>query len=175
MKLLIVDDEVNTRKGIIGRLPLSEMGITEVCEADDGINGLKAVSAFEPDIILTDVRMPRMDGVEMVYKIREQLPGCQVIFMSGYSDKEYLKSAIELKALNYIEKPINMNELKGALQASISLCEEERNKKKLLKTSLSLISNELALQLISRTPDWLSIAGNINAAHLDIPQEGIFA
>lgn len=174
MKLLIVDDEVNTRKGIIGRLPLSEMGITEVCEADDGINGLKAVSTFEPDIILTDVRMPRMDGVEMVYKVREQLTACQVIFMSGYSDKEYLKSAIELKALNYIEKPINMNELKSALQASISLCDEERNKNKLLKTSLTLIRNELALQLVSRTPDWLAIAGNIKAAQLDIPQEGIF-
>lgn len=130
MKLLIVDDEINTRKGIINRLPLKEMGITEVYDADDGINGLKAVSAFKPDIILTDVRMPRMDGVEMIYKVREQLPSCQVIFMSGYSDKEYLKSAIDLKAVNYIEKPINMNELLDALRTSVSLHEKEINKKK---------------------------------------------
>lgn len=174
MKLLIVDDEINTRKGIIGRLPLSEMGIDEVCEADDGINGLKALSTFNPDIILTDVRMPRMDGVEMAYKIREHLPSCPVIFMSGYSDKEYLKSAIELKALNYIEKPINMDELKNALSASIAFCKEEIAKKKLLKTSLALIRNELALQLVGRTPDWPAIAVNIHASGIDIPQDGLF-
>jgi len=82
LKLLIVDDELNTRKGIIGRLPLIKMGIAEVCEADDGVNGLKAVSSFVPDIVLTDVKMPRMNGVEMVFKIRELFPSCKVIFMS---------------------------------------------------------------------------------------------
>lgn len=174
LKLLIIDDEVNTRRGIIGRLPLKEMGISDVYEADDGINGLKAVSAFNPDIILTDVRMPRMDGVEMVYKIRRQFSTCHVIFMSGYSDKEYLKSAIELKALNYIEKPINMNELKGALRTSISLCKEEKKKKELLKASLTLVRNELALQLINRNLDWESINESIIASRVEMPQDGIF-
>lgn len=175
LKLLIVDDEINTRRGIIGRLPLNEMGFDEICEADDGINGVRAVSSFAPDIILTDVRMPRMNGVEMVYKIRELYPTCIVIFMSGYSDKEYLKSAIDLKAISYIEKPINMNELKSALQASIALYLEETDKKKLLSASLSLIRNELALQLINRTLDASVLAGSIKASGLDVPQDGLFA
>lgn len=174
MKLLIVDDEINTRKGIINRLPLKEMGITEVYDADDGINGLKAVSAFKPDIILTDVRMPRMDGVEMIYKVREQLPSCQVIFMSGYSDKEYLKSAIDLKAVNYIEKPINMNELLDALRTSVSLHEKEINKKKLVETSRILLKNELTLQLISSEPRWNAIERNMQATSIHIPSEGAF-
>ena len=55
--------------------------------------------------------MPRMDGIELAMKIKETLPQCKIIFMSAYSDKEYLKSAINLKALSYIEKPIDPEEI----------------------------------------------------------------
>ena len=56
--------------------------------------------------MLTDVRMPRMNGVQMAERILKELPGTSIIFMSAYSDKEYLKAAIKLKALGYVEKPL---------------------------------------------------------------------
>ena len=67
--------------------------------AKNGYAGLELSRKFKPDIVLTDVRMPCMDGVEMAFAIRRELLDCCIIFMSGYSDKEYLKSAIALKAI----------------------------------------------------------------------------
>lgn len=60
-----------------------------------------------------------MDGVDMSFRIREKLPECSIIFMSGYADKEYLKSAIRLSAVNYIEKPFHPDELNSTLQIAV--------------------------------------------------------
>lgn len=121
MKLLIVDDEVITREGIIQRLPWSDMGIDQIKQADDGINALEIIKTFDPDIILTDVRMPRMNGIDLAFKLKAVCPDYIIIFMSGYSDKEYLLSAIELKAVSYVEKPIRIKELEKAMKNAISL------------------------------------------------------
>lgn len=115
MKLLIVDDEELTREGLIASLDWESLGITQVFQADDGINALNIVRSQKPDIILCDIRMPRMNGIQMVEALEKFLPDTSVIFMSGYSDKEYLKAAIKLKAINYVEKPLNPDEIKEAV------------------------------------------------------------
>ncbi len=121
MKLLIVDDEKITREGLLGSLNLKSIGITQVLQADDGVHGLELALLHRPEIVLTDVRMPRMDGIQMAEQITEQLSGCSIIFMSGYSDKEYLKAAIKLKAINYVEKPIDLKEVTDALIEAVTL------------------------------------------------------
>ena len=103
MKLLIVDDEELTRTGVISSLDWSSLGIDEVIQADDGVHGLETARLYKPEIILCDVRMPRMDGITMLERLEKLLPDSVAIFMSGYSDKEYLKAAIKLKAVNYIQ------------------------------------------------------------------------
>lgn len=119
MKLLIVDDEELTRKGLASALNWSEFGITELFRASDGREGLALALRKKPDIVLCDVRMPKMSGIEMLQKIEAHLPDVAVIFMSGYSDKEYLKAAIELKAVHYIEKPIESKELAAAVKSAV--------------------------------------------------------
>ena len=119
MKLLIVDDEKLTREGILKTLPLEKLGIHQTFLADDGIHGLKIALKEKPDLILTDVRMPRMSGVEMAEEILKVLPNAIILFMSAYSDKEYLKAAIKLKAVSYVDKPLDMNELTEALSEGI--------------------------------------------------------
>lgn len=116
MKLLIVDDEELTRSGLISSIDLNSLGIHEVLQADDGIHGLEAARIHHPEIILCDVRMPRMDGITMLERLEKLLPDSVPIFMSGYSDKEYLKAAIRLKAVNYIEKPLNPAEVTEAIR-----------------------------------------------------------
>ena len=108
MKLLIVDDEELTRTGVISSIDWQSIGIREVLQADDGINGIEVARVHRPDIVLCDVRMPRLDGIAMLEQLEEILPDIVPVFMSGYSDKEYLKAAIKLKAVNYIEKPLNL-------------------------------------------------------------------
>ena len=122
MKLLIVDDEELTRTGVISSIDWDSIGIDEVLQADDGINGLETARACKPDIILCDVRMPRMDGIQMLEQLEGILPDVVPVFMSGYSDKEYLKAAIKLKAVNYIEKPLDPQEIQEAITEARDLC-----------------------------------------------------
>ena len=115
MKLLIVDDEELTRTGVISSIDWQSLGIDEIIQADDGVHGLEMARLHRPEIILCDVRMPRMDGITMLERLEKTLPDMVPIFMSGYSDKEYLKAAIKLKAVNYIEKPLNPSEIQAAV------------------------------------------------------------
>lgn len=122
MKLLIVDDEELTRSGLVGSIDWEKLGITEIRQASDGIYGLEEAKGFLPDIILCDVRMPRMNGITMLEQIEAFLPQVAAIFMSGYSDKEYLKAAIKLKAINYIEKPIDPAEIVETITKAVEQC-----------------------------------------------------
>ncbi len=121
MKILIVDDEELTRTGVISAVDWDALGIHKVFQADDGLKGLELAKKESPDIILSDVRMPRMDGIAMLEQISKFLPNTTFIFMSGYSDKEYLKAAIKLKAVDYIEKPINKIEMEATLKEAVDL------------------------------------------------------
>lgn len=122
MKLLIVDDEELTRNGLVSSIDWEQLGITGIRQASDGVFGLEAARSFAPDIILCDVRMPRMDGIAMLEQIESFLPDVAAIFMSGYSDKEYLKAAIKLKAINYIEKPIDPAEIRETITKAVEQC-----------------------------------------------------
>lgn len=147
MKLLIVDDEELTRNGLAAALDWVSLGITEVLLADDGVNGLSMALTHCPDIILCDVRMPRMDGIAMLEKIKAQLPDICAIFMSGYSDKEYLKAAIQLKAVNYIEKPIQPNEIKAAVLHAVEYCRKLQRQHHAEEAHTNLAATQLAYQL----------------------------
>ncbi|MDO4521570.1 MAG: response regulator [Eubacteriales bacterium] len=118
MKILIVDDEELTRSGLASSIDWKALHIDEVLQADDGINGLEAALRHKPEIVLCDMRMPRMDGVVMMERIHQVLPDTVSIFMSGYSDKEYLMAAIKLRAINYIEKPLQPQEVYDAILAA---------------------------------------------------------
>ena len=81
MKLLIVDDEKLTRDGLMNSIDWKQLGIEAAAQADDGLNGYKLALNFQPDIILSDVRMPRMTGIEMAERIQAQNPDVSIIFM----------------------------------------------------------------------------------------------
>lgn len=155
MKLLLVEDERLTREGIRNDVGWERLGIMEVMEATDGIHALSITEHFRPDIVLTDIRMPRMDGVGLATELRRNYPKCKIIFMSGYADKEYLKAAISLKAVSYVEKPIDIDELRDALESAAILCKEEKRHlereavaKETMEASRALVKQEIALQLI---------------------------
>lgn len=119
-KILIVDDEALTREGIRASIAWEDFRIGTVLEAENGREGLRLARKHLPEIILTDVRMPQMSGVDMAEQVRRFLPNTSIIFMSGYSDKEYLKAAIRYKAVRYVEKPLNLLELEEALREAVA-------------------------------------------------------
>lgn len=131
MKVLLVEDEVLTREGLLMSIPWEELGIREILTAEDGEEGLEKAASQEPDIVMTDVRMPRMDGITMAFEIRKKNKKCRFIFVSGYCDKDYLKSAIHLSAVNYIEKPIEIDEVITALKQAMKQITEQRRQEEI--------------------------------------------
>ena len=118
LKILVVDDEKGTRDVISKLINWNELGIGWVGEAEDGADALQIAKDEKPDILLTDIKMPKMHGIQLVENLREALPNCKIIFLTGYSDKEYLKAAIRYKAVNYVEKPVDLNELTKVLKSA---------------------------------------------------------
>lgn len=152
MKLLIVDDEELTRKGMISAIDWASLNIHQICEADDGMHGLETALLEKPDIILSDIRMPRLTGIEMAERIREALPDTSVIFMSGYSDKEYLKAAIKLKAVSYVEKPIDPIEIEEAVLEAIENNEQLKRAKQSAHLHSLAKAGHLALAMTYTPP-----------------------
>lgn len=161
--LLISDDEFYTRKGIIKELPLERLQINTIIEAEDGLDALEKTENSKPDIVLTDVRMPRMNGIDMAFELRKKYPDCIIIFMSGFSDKEYLRSAIKLQAIHYVDKPIDVEELVSALEEAVQICQERDSSANII---LSAKKNELALNLIHKNQKQSDIDDKIKAAGL---------
>jgi two-component system response regulator YesN len=166
MRLLIVDDEFYTRQGILSDLDFRALGIDDVAEADDGLNALEVARSLKPDIVLADVRMPRMDGVAMSIELRKAYPRCRIVFMSGHADKEYLKGAIEVGALRYIEKPFRTEELREALEDAVRQLREEARLRASASAGDPLLRSEIAAMLIEPHPDDGRLEGALEAAGL---------
>lgn len=131
MKLLVVDDEEYTREGLVEEIARKKYGFSEIMQAQDGKMALKIAKWFRPDVVLTDIRMPRMDGIAFAGDLKKILNDCQLIFMSGYMEMEYLKSAIDLHAISFVEKPIDEKKLDDALSQAIFRIRENHQKKML--------------------------------------------
>lgn len=114
--VLIADDEAMPRTVLQEHIPWKELSVTKVYLATDGEEAVEQARRFRPEIIISDIKMPHLNGLEMAASVREFLPECQFIFLSGYSDKEYLKSAIRLRAANYVEKPLDLEEITSAVR-----------------------------------------------------------
>lgn len=147
MKLLIMEDEVQIREGLSEGLDWEQFGIDEIYTAKNGEVGLELAKRCKLDIILTDIRMPRMDGIQAVKRLRKYLPKCSIIFISAYSEKHYLKEAIRLKAVSFVEKPIDMEELKKVIEEAILEQRENRDQKEQEKKALLYNAQILAGRL----------------------------
>ena len=153
--ILIVEDELEAREGIKKYIPWQQLGIDVVEEAENGLDAISLCEGINPDILLTDVRMPKMDGIQLATYVRERFPNCKIIFLSGFSDKIYLKSAIRLGAINYIEKPVDIEELNSLLSEAVYLLakvnkrrEEELLLQSIVTENLHLILQKLALDAV---------------------------
>ncbi len=129
MRLLIVDDEPYTREGLKEEIDWKKLGIDEILDADDGETARNMLEWFQPDLVITDIRMPNMDGISFAENFKEKCPESQLIFMSGYMEIEYLKKALKLSAVDFIEKPLDMDEVVEAARKALNAIQEKRQEK----------------------------------------------
>lgn len=124
--LLIVDDDYIAIEGIRDLIDWSSLGICIVAEAEDGAEALAKAREVKPDIVLTDVVMPVMDGIKLAEALRNEMPLIKLVMISGHQDVHYLKSAMKLEAVDYILKPFKLEELKEVMQKTVQKLERER-------------------------------------------------
>jgi len=126
---IIVDDEVLIRRGMLKKIRAADFGdrLGFVGEANNGEDALKLIEEVDPDIIITDMRMPEMDGKLLLQTLQQDYPDKKIIVVSGYSDYEYMKEAISAKVVGYLLKPFSREEIREALTKAISLLDTERS------------------------------------------------
>lgn len=120
----MVEDEDIIRKGLMFMMNWVEYGCTVVSEAVNGKDGLEKIAEFHPDIVITDVKMPFLDGIEMLKKSIEEY-GFEAIIISGYSEFDYAKEAVSLGVTEYLLKPLDMALLGNALRKSAARIAEK--------------------------------------------------
>lgn len=116
-KVLIVDDERMIREGLKSSIDWQKLMFSDVYLAKDGIEGQDMILQHEPDLVITDIKMPRMNGIEMMEATRQI--DYEKLILSSYDDFEYAKAAIQFKVVDYLLKPIDEDELNTLLQTIV--------------------------------------------------------
>lgn len=134
MKALIVEDEIPSLRGLKQKLIELDMGIEVVGEAFNGEAALELIPKLNPDVVFTDVRMPIMDGIELIRNIREKYPNIISIIVSGYSDFEYAHEAIKMNVEEYLLKPVDPAALRDILLICLKKLktQTEENQRKII-------------------------------------------
>ena len=118
---MIVDDEKYVRMGIKNDTDWALIGCEVVAEASNGEMALEMAGEFRPDLVISDIKMPKMDGIELAGKLLEKYPDTKVIFLTAYNEFEYARQAVRLGVSDYLLKPFQDGELEGAIQRLLHL------------------------------------------------------
>ncbi len=115
-RVMIVDDEKYVRLGIKANTDWALIGCEVVADAANGREALEMAKETRPDLVISDIKMPKMDGIELATKLSELYPGIKIIFLTAYDDFEYARSAIRIGVSDYLLKPFQDGDLEGAIQ-----------------------------------------------------------
>lgn len=131
IKVFLVEDEMLIREGIKSSIEWEKEGYEFVGEASDGELALPMILKGKPDILITDIRMPFMDGLELSKVVKQELPDVKILILSGYDDFSYAKEAIRIGITEYLLKPVSSAKLLEVLDAVSEQISQEREEKDL--------------------------------------------
>ncbi len=117
IKTVIIDDDRMTIDGLTRTVDWNKLGLTVVATAKNGAEGLEQIRLHDPELIITDIFMPIMDGIEMLKTLRSEGNTAEVMILSGYEDFKYAQSALKLQVNDYISKPATLEEIELALKS----------------------------------------------------------
>lgn len=154
-KVVIIDDEPIVRKGIVNVINWHGLGCEVVAEASNGHEGIEIINAHKPDIILTDINMPEMDGLEMIRQTIKKIPWSKIIVLTGYREFDYIQEALKLGASEYLLKPSKIDEITTAVKkACLELEYKNRRDESIqvleehFKKSLPLLKEKLLFDIV---------------------------
>lgn len=148
LKILFVDDDAVARRNMAQRIDWNDLGWDLVYTARDGVDALEYMKENRPDIIISDIKMPIMDGIEMAKIARDYYPDLFFIFLSGYKEFEYAKQALALDAIDYLNKPIDNSQLLDVLRRAEKKCIRTREVNQILNEKYPLIRRQYISKLM---------------------------
>ena len=168
MKILLVDDERTEREGIRFLIEKFQFEL-EVAEAANGKLAMEYLQKYQDvDILLTDVKMPYMDGLQLAKYAKENRPDVIIIIFSAYSEFDYAKKACEVSAVNYLLKPIEVEEFKQVMEHVIALCRQKKQWKE-QKENLLVADKKLLLYRLFNTKE--SVTEIVEKLYADLTEE----
>jgi two-component system response regulator YesN len=176
-KLLLVDDEPEVTEGLMIEIDWASCGFTEVRTAGNGKEAMELFEKMEPDVLITDISMPYMNGLELSEWARKMYPITRIVILSGHDEFEYAKQAIHLQVDAYVLKPFSAEQLTETIAEVAKRMDEEREKRSNIelleehyRTSLPIVREKFLSSLITRKQQPKDIS--VKAAKYDMQLEG---
>lgn len=126
---IVIDDEVAIREGMLRHVRWKALGVDRVEAIDSAERAMEYLEENQPDLIISDIRLPKMDGIRLAELIREKQMDCKILFMSAYTDLEYFRGAIRLSVEAYIEKPIDIGRMEQEIQKAVQKLLRDKKQK----------------------------------------------
>lgn len=151
---MLCDDNEIILEGLAGQIHWEELGICLTGTAADGQDAWNQIQASPPDILITDIRMPYIDGLELSARAKALNPNLVILIISAYDDFEYARTAMHLRALDYILKPIDLEAMTRSLANAVSHCQQFHQDKRMMATELLRSLAVQEPQITGEEPLW---------------------
>ena len=174
-KILIADDDAIIRRGLIKTIEWEKYGIAVEAVASDGYEALEMLEQCHPQLLLTDIRMPVMDGIQLMKIVRQKYPEIQIILLTAYEDFEYSREAIKNRACDYLLKPINKQELLNTVLCAKKQQEEKIRRIHQRNRSIPLFKNKFIEEVLLGYYPPNKIKEVVNDLELNIENENVIA
>ncbi|MHA6481764.1 response regulator [Paenibacillus sp. strain BS8-2] len=178
ISLCIIDDIKIVVDGLTA-MDWEEQGITVAGVSSNGEEGLQLITRLRPDLVITDIRMPIMDGLSMLRKVLEENRSCKVILISGYADFDYAQQAVQLGAFDFVVKPFSEEDIMAAvLRAKAEIMEERihllglREMEIKLRESMPVLRQEYFTMLVNHRTSWEEASGRWDFLNIKLAPRG---
>ncbi|RAV20793.1 response regulator [Paenibacillus contaminans] len=178
MTMILIDDIRSVTEGIATQIDWERHGITICGKAQNGEDGMRLIESCKPDIILTDIRMPKLDGIALTQRVKQLLPKSKVLLITGFTDFEYAQQALRLGALDIITKPFSLRQIEDAVLEAKQVLQDERQKsvkfeqmEQRIKQSMPVLRQEYFQLLIRHQADRDSSRNRLEFLQVDLEPE----
>ena len=167
-KVFIVDDEPFILEGLRAIIRWEEYGLTIIGQASNGADTLALLQDMDTDIVITDIKMPKMNGLELIQKVKKMRPNVRFIILSGYNDFDYVKESITLGIENYLLKPINVQELISTLQNTVHKIAKDRNKTIYAHTDWEILRSNILYRWLTNNIEPRELRERASLLHISL-------
>lgn len=171
-KVLLADDEILIRENIKKRIPWRDLGFELAASCENGKEAIECLKKENVDLVLTDICMPYVDGLEIARYVKEHMANAKVVIITGYDEFEYAREALEHHVFSYILKPITADELMETLRQVHGELDSERKNLKahsLYENSVPVLRNQFLNQLVRGEIQSSELASKLAEFHIDFP------